>query len=373
MSSTQTTESISSREWFEHITGVTEQEFVMTKATQIHESPSKYTTPELFITNKKTHEDFSCGSFELLSLKDLRKYSTPSTVPAKFEIFIRKSSASLNKVEVSAMQLSPEFKNSVFLVASNFNAVESVSEGISPDSHNFTTNYVYDRTQGPIASIGAPAAAICRVHFPFYDSKIDPQQWGQTDEHQVEILGKLKNKYPVVNGYPLLSKEKKVTESDEDKYIAAIHSNVTAMMRMCGGKIEVVGQADRQKIDQVIAAALNVGQGMSGMRNGQIADKEKSMRTFPLKCGYEATYLTAIKNGRENVVLTLLGNGVFGNTTESVCESIIQTHLKFGIKNNGSIRRVIVPLFSIGGYDALPIFEKLLKKNGVEYEVKVFE
>ncbi|ELP89308.1 hypothetical protein EIN_477720 [Entamoeba invadens IP1] len=363
---------ISSTEWFKYITGVSEQEFIDSKSIQVHTNSSKYTTPELIITNSKTHEDYSCGSFELLSLKELRKYSTSSDVPSTFEIYIRQTPSSLDRVEVSSMQLTPEFKNSVFLVASNFNAVESVSESISPESPNFATNYVYDRTQGPIASLGAPAAAICRVHFPFYDHKIDSSRWGQTDGHQVEILGNMKSKIPVVNGYPLLAKEKKITESDAENYVAAIHSNVTAMMKIGSGKIEVVEHQKRQKIDQVFAAAINIGQGKSGYANFDIAEKEMSMVEVPLKCGYEAAYLTAMKNKRENVVLTMLGCGVFGNDTEMVCETIIATHLKYGVKMNGSIRRVVVPLFPIGGGETLQIFENLLKKNKINYQVKVF-
>ena len=44
-------------------------------------------------------------------------------------------------------------------VASNFNGVEAISEGSSPDGSSFTEKYIYDLTQGPAASISAGAGA----------------------------------------------------------------------------------------------------------------------------------------------------------------------------------------------------------------------
>jgi hypothetical protein len=47
----------------------------------------------------------------------------------------------------------------VVQVASNFNGVEAISEGSSPDGASFTEKYIYDPTQGPAASISAGPGA----------------------------------------------------------------------------------------------------------------------------------------------------------------------------------------------------------------------
>jgi hypothetical protein len=52
-------------------------------------------------------------------------------------------------------------------VASNFNGVEAISEGSSPDGSSFTEKYIYDLTQGPAASISAGAGASCFLSFAF--------------------------------------------------------------------------------------------------------------------------------------------------------------------------------------------------------------
>jgi hypothetical protein len=52
-------------------------------------------------------------------------------------------------------------------VASNFNGVEAISEGSSPDGASFTEKYIYDLTQGPAASISAGAGAHLLLSFAF--------------------------------------------------------------------------------------------------------------------------------------------------------------------------------------------------------------
>ena len=56
-------------------------------------------------------------------------------------------------VDVSVLQCAKENEGCMFQAASNFNGVECISEGSTPDSPNFTTQYFYDHTQGPAASI----------------------------------------------------------------------------------------------------------------------------------------------------------------------------------------------------------------------------
>ena len=360
-------EEISNSEWFSYITGVGESEFRENVSKYVSSKKSKYTTPEMIIKNNKTGKKYSCGSLELIPLKELRAIDTTSQGSSTFEIIIILDNESRPQVSVDSQQSMKQYSNAVFLVASNFNGVESVSEDCSPNSRNFVTNYIYDPTQGPSASLGAPAAAIQRCIFPFYDKKKEPSTWTQTKEKQIEILGGIPN-YTIMNGYPLLNKDvKDVTESDYDNYLCCIHSNVEVTFSQCRSTFKPIEKDERNHIDQVFAAALNVGQGMSGYSNRECTEDKPMLRQLPLDCGYEAAYLTAIRNKRDTVVLTKLGGGVFGNSFDDINKSIIRAHLKYGVKNNGTIKKVVLPLFSIGA-DADDIVE-LLKQNNIPYKI----
>ncbi|KAL7718932.1 Macro domain-containing protein [Entamoeba marina] len=354
--------------WFEYICGVKEIEFRQTKEKYI----SRNENGEIIITNPITLNEFSCGKLEMIPLQKLRQIPKETIQPALFEIIVRLDEESQPQVEVTSMQTNPKYNKSVFVVASNFNAVESVSENISPDSSKFTTNYIYDQTQGPAASIGAPAAAIERVHFPFYDENTLPSSWHQTKKHQIEILKDLKKYYNIENGYPLLNSTcENPSIFDYDKYISCIHSNVETTFRFNSTQIEVIKKEHRNCIDQVFGAALNIGQGSSGMTNKRIAKQRPILSKLPLDCAYETAYLTAIRNKREKIILTLLGNGVFGNDTKEVCESIIRNHLEYGMKNNSTLSKVILPIYSIGGNDVLDIMKKLLKQNEIPFNIVI--
>ncbi len=62
----------------------------------------------------------------------------------------------------------------------------------------------------------------------------------------------------------------------------------------------------KQVVDQVFCAALNIGQGMSGMANKRVSQSQEKCQ-FILDSDYEATYLSAIKHKRKHLVLTLIG------------------------------------------------------------------
>jgi hypothetical protein len=62
----------------------------------------------------------------------------------------------------------------------------------------------------------------------------------------------------------------------------------------------------KQVVDQVFCAAMNIGQGMSGMANKRAPFSQEKCQ-FILDCDYEATYLAAIKHKRKHLVLTLIG------------------------------------------------------------------
>jgi len=82
---------------------------------------------------------------------------------------------------IAHIQAHPENKDTLFQVASNFNAVEAQSELVKPNSPQFTEKYYMDRTQGPAASISAGEGVMMRIHAPFYSPSKAPEMRGQTE------------------------------------------------------------------------------------------------------------------------------------------------------------------------------------------------
>ena len=59
--------------------------------------------------------------------------------------------------------LDPENAGAVFQVASQFNCLEMVGPGTTPESG--ITQYVHDKTQGPVCAMACPAATVFRNYF----------------------------------------------------------------------------------------------------------------------------------------------------------------------------------------------------------------
>lgn len=178
-------------EWFEHITGLDERKFV--EPAVLKASFKQDAAGALKIINQDTKESFDCGVYSersvdslvsklIASMKDIASPADASKPlleqaeamrssikipPVEFNILSAPSA--LHNVDVAFLQAHPDYKDAVFQVASNHNGIEAISESSYPDAPSFVTNYIYDRTQGPRASVSAGPAAIARVYAMFYD------------------------------------------------------------------------------------------------------------------------------------------------------------------------------------------------------------
>jgi len=295
--------------------------------------------PHLLVHNRMTQIDSDAGSIVVASIDDLQRAAmtvaredeaTPVKKPTLF-IDMRGDSESLRCVDVSVLQCAKENEGCMFQAASNFNGVECISEHSTPDSPNFTTNYYYDHTQGPAASISAGSAAITRVHAAFYDAGKNPKEWGQTSKHQVEMLGDVSEYYSVTNGYVCNTKNNTLLPLDnpeamkqiEGRVKVLLHANVDAMYGQFD--YDSIDYCAPQKICQTFCAAMNLQQGMSGMRNRQYPDSPEKARLL-LRAAYRGTYYGAEMYGCKKIFLTLIGGGVFGNDQGDIMEAICSTH-----------------------------------------------
>jgi len=264
--------------------------------------------------------------------------------------------------------------NALFQVASNFNGVECVSEFTAPDEPNFTTNYIFDHTQGPAACISAGPGAIARVFYPFYDENTSPHDWNQTESRQINYLDELETHFPVKNGYIICHDDLPQFPSDEsdeyDQLLCKMKVGYHGNMEVTNNGLITSNFKDKNhRIDQIICAAMNIGQGSSGARNAYSPSGVRKCQ-FILDGDYEATYLTAILNRKKVLFLTLLGGGVFGNRLEWIYEAIMKAHKKWANTVESCLERVVVV-----GYNSEELkssFRTLLKENNVPYKFLVY-
>eukprot|EP01087_Luapelamoeba_hula_P015350 TRINITY_DN4576_c0_g2_i1.p1 TRINITY_DN4576_c0_g2~~TRINITY_DN4576_c0_g2_i1.p1 ORF type:complete len:426 (+),score=49.23 TRINITY_DN4576_c0_g2_i1:23-1279(+) len=372
-SSPQPRQLVDPHKWFHRIAGVYEDAYRLQDNKQLRCNGDD----ELIITNAETGVEYRAGRFYEASLGEMAGSLTPqnkSSPHVLFEIITRADNASIRYVDVAGVQAQPESRLAVFQAASNFNGVEAVSEGSYPDRKTFTTDYIYDPTQGPAASISAGAAAITRVHAAFYDESKPSSEWGQTKNRQVNFLSEVAEHFPIKNGYVIFTGEEPPFPTEREapeerkallyKTKVGYHKNVqvtTGHNTRAG--FESVDDPE-QIIDQVFCAAANMSQGMSGMRNSCVpGGKDKA--SFILDSAYQGTYLAAIKNRRSHIALTLIGGGVFGNKKSDIYGSILKAHTQWGNNVESTLQKVTLVLFSSG--DVYEPFTSMLQKANIPY------
>ncbi|ELR22882.1 uncharacterized protein ACA1_397280 [Acanthamoeba castellanii str. Neff] len=214
-------------------------------------------------------------------------------------------------------------------------------------------------------------AAITRVHAAFYDPTKPQGEWTQTATRQVNFLADLRKHFPTHNGYVVLTGREpsfpKVGSAKYDrlfgKVLVGYHHNVQVTTGHRHRGFDVVDDP-KQVVDQVFCAALNIGQGMSGMTNKRVSHSQEKCQ-FILDSDYEATYLSAIKHKRKHLVLTLIGGGVFGNSKQGIYEAILKAHKKWANHPASQLEKVSIVLFS--DRDFMTSFPSILKQQNVPF------
>jgi len=224
-------------------------------------------------------------------------------------------------------------------------------------------------TQGPAASISAGPAAIARVLAGLYgkEGHSKSEDWSQTKTRQIEFLGDLKEYFPVINGYVILSHDTKKFPKDANeveelrkKVKVGIQRDAQVTFGQRRDEKYAVVPNDKTFVNQIFCAALNISQGTSGYYNYDIDGQDGHVKTkFILDMDYEGTYLAALDTESPELYLTLIGGGAFGNNTDDIIDSIVKAHAKWGIENNtGTLEAVNIVFF---GYDQT-VPASLLKK-----------
>ena len=222
--------------------------------------------------------------------------------------------------DVRIMHRAPEYAGALFQVASQFNMLEMVGPGVTPEDG--VGRYERDHTQGPACAIAAGAATIWRNYFAPVGGGL-----GQTRDRQLDgladvgaaragALGRpVESLWAMRNGYCLATREGlEAIGAHLEALDEAGRDGLRGLFRIgVHSDVEVTDGAgpDRPTVSQAFCSALPVA--YSGLGAALWAPFARLV----LEAAYEATLWAGVLNARRGaspvVLLTRVGGGAFGN------------------------------------------------------------
>lgn len=269
------------------------------------------------LTSQVNGATYQCGRLEMVSLRELRKRVASVGGPSgKLKLAELVGDAKAIHADIASA-------GATFQVASQFNLLEMVSPGVTPEYG--IGIYENDPTQGPACAIACGAGTIYRNYFVELDGQI-----GQSEAKQVDCLadmgralGNDSNRlWKMRNGYalPTAGGLKEVTtrlQSVSEMELDAIREKLQIGVQW---DTQVTLAGSKHLVTQVYCSALPVAY------SGLASSLWEPFARLVLEAAYEATLAVAVLNasntGNKNVYLTLLGGGAFGNDQSWILEAI---------------------------------------------------
>ncbi|MBX7226183.1 MAG: hypothetical protein K1X55_09130 [Chitinophagales bacterium] len=301
--------------WFENLVGFRE-----TNPEQVRDN---FIIENEVLISKINQKRYQFGRLEIPMLSTLRE---------KVSIEKYKDKIAISEVVGNVQTLHKDRKNygAVFQAASQFNLLEMVSPYVTPESG--ITNYQFDLTQGPACAIACGAGTIYRNYFVPLGNQI-----GQTRNIQVDCLeeiGKaLQNEelilWQMKNGYALANQNGLEHITNYLNNISVDEYNTLKGLLKIGIQwdAEVTIAEEKQIVTQVYCSALPVRYTMIDPSYWE------SFARLILEATYEATFCAALLNyehtGNNQLFLTLVGGGAFGNNMQWILDAIEYAVIKF--------------------------------------------
>jgi hypothetical protein len=299
--------------WFEKLTGFREE-----SPSQVRQNMSLDGETLTSLVNSKV---MVCGRLETPSLAELRD-RVSSVQRGKNYVDGR---LAVREVIANVQDLHLDISNagSLFQVASQFNLLEMVSPGKTPE--NGVGIYEDDHTQGPACAIAAGAGTIYRNYFVPVNGET-----GQSKNNQIDCLAELaislgnsdNRLWQMRNGYALSTREGLNEISNRLRAIGENELDELRKLLRIGIQwdTQVTLKESTHRISQAYCSALPVAY------SSHSADLWEPFARLVLEASYEATICSAILNwhesGNNRAFLTLLGGGAFGNETNWITESV---------------------------------------------------
>lgn len=242
----------------------------------------------------------------------------------------------------------------LFQAASQFNCLEAPGPRLVA-----VTDYLTDATQGPRASIGAFPGTLLR-HYAAPDGA--GGTFVQSKERQVDLLadalpaglGAVRSGYLSADYLTdLPAAAEALTDRFEDIRVGMQEDAEVVLGAGWYGRVE-----GSPRIAQVLTAALAHG----GYGNGPVTAAHLDVMRPLLRAAYLGTLLAALAAGKDRVVLTLVGGGVFGNPHALVVESLLWALDELPPLAGGPLE-VVVNAFSLER-DAVPVLAAAAERSG---------
>ncbi len=295
--------------WFETLTGFPEE-----SPQQVRENITVDGNTLISNVNGKV---LVYGELETPSLAELREH-VHSIGHKVGEISVREIVANVQHLHTNESNA-----GALFQVASQFNLLEMVSPGVTPE-HGVGI-YENDRTQGPACAIAAGAGTIYRNYFAVVNG-----QTGQSARNQIDCLADIgvalgnaeSRLWEMRNGYALASHNGLVEIAH--RLQASSESELDGLRQLLRIGIQwntqVPSDDSRHKVSQAYCSALPVAYSRHS------SNLWAEFARLILEASYEATICTAILNsiryGSNKLFLTLIGAGAFGNETDWIIGGI---------------------------------------------------
>ena len=311
--------------WFQSVFGFTECEsYSKNKAHFDVIVPPEGGEGESVLVSKANGQSFVIGAFSIPTvaelrqqLKDLAAVNTNVTNGMTF---------SHVHGDVRSMIRDPKSEGNVFQVASQFNCLEMVGPGVSPDRG--ISIYAHDPTQGPACALACPAATAFRN----YIAPDGKGQGGAGERNQINTMRAVetlldnsrRHFWTMSNGYLLpsstssMSKLSELLQSRESELARSLVASVAAGVHW-GTEVNT---ASKHRVAQVFASAVPVAYAKSTK-----SEDWALLASLVLEAAFEAAILVgavlARKQGRRvSVFLTSVGGGAFGNRIEWIVDAI---------------------------------------------------
>lgn len=288
-------------DWFQRITGFRELGYEDTQA--------KLWVEEGRLCTAHSDRQYVVGTLETPTLAELRGRVAALPVPA--------SRTRVRCISGDARQLHAQADNrgALFQAASQFNLLEMINPSVSPE--HGVTGYANDHTQGPACAVAAGAGTIYRN----YLIEVAGAR-GQRAGRQIDCLADLgvalgntdASRWTMRNGYALCTAS---GLANIDARLAGATprelDELRSLLRIgLHWGVQVTDVEDpAQVVSQAYCSALPVAY------TDVPPDRWRRFAALVLEASYEATLLAGVLNahqaGNNQVMLTRVGGGVFGN------------------------------------------------------------
>ncbi|MBI1685019.1 hypothetical protein [Caulobacter hibisci] len=302
-------------DWFERLTGFAEDDYTATQA--------RLRVEDGRLRSEASDRTFGIGRLELPSLAELRARAAEVAAPGRLAVeIVRGDARTLHNQAANA--------GALFQVASQFNLLEMVDPGVSPEEG--VSRYAWDATQGPACAIAAGAATIYRNYLAPVGGRP-----GQTRDRQldglvdlgprlVDLIGRpIEALWTMRNGYALC------TDTGLEAIAAVLDYIDESERDTLRGLLRVGLVWDAEVTDDPEATGQTVSQAFCSALPVSYAPVTKALAapfaTLILEAAYEATLLAGVLNaarGQPVVYLTRVGGGAFGNRDRWIDEAMIR-------------------------------------------------